>query len=163
MTPIWRSGLPFWPPGLPFGLHFCASRAPFKVCYHVLTELTAAGARFSTSSVSFIWRLFRYLPGPMLDPCLLAVLRQSVSGPHLVSPWASAGAPFASSDVFLYPGGTIAGSRVPFSSSFEAICCSWAPFLASTWHLIGGFRGQFDVHQFFPCTTFKQGTNQLPV
>ena len=87
----------------------------------------------------------------------------SFFGPCLVPPWASAGPSFTSSNVFCHLGGAIAGSWVPFCSSFEAICCSRAPFLASTWHLFGRFRGQFDVHQFFPCTTFKQGTDQLPV
>ena len=85
---------------------------------------------------------FWILVGPMLA-CF------SFFGPCLVPPWASAGAPFASSDVFCYLGGAIAGSWVPFCSSFEAICCSRAAFWASTWHLFGRFRGQFDVHQFF--------------
>ena len=87
--------------------------------------------------------LFWILVGPMLA-CF------SFFGPCLVPPWASAGPPFASSNVFCHLGGAIAGSWVPFCSSFEAICCSRAPFLASTWHLFGRFRGQFDAHQFFP-------------
>ena len=87
----------------------------------------------------------------------------SFFGPCLVPPWASAGPSFTSSNVFCHLGGAIAGSWVPFCSSFEAICCSRAPFLASTWHLFGRFRGQFDVQQFFPCIAFKQGTDQLPV
>ena len=111
---------------------------------------------FKTSHLDPFLIPFWILVGPMWA-CF------SFFGPCLVPPWASAGPPFASSNVFCHLGGAIAGSWVPFSSSFEAICCSRAPFWASTWHLFGRFRSQFDVHQFFPCIAFKQGTDQLPV
>ena len=81
---------------------------------------------------------FWILVGPMLA-CF------SFFGPCLVPPWASAGPPFASSNVFCHLGGAIAGSWVPFCSSFEAICCSRALFLAFTWHLFGRFRGQTSI------------------
>ena len=87
--------------------------------------------------------------GTFLDPCWTHVgslfVANRLLGLHLASPRV----PAVSLDVFCYPGGAISGSWVPFCSSFKAICCSRAPFLASVWHLFARFRGQLYIPQFF--------------
>ena len=107
----------------------------------------------------------------MLDPCSLPFRHQWASGAPFGLSMGPVEASFVSLDVFHYPGGAIAGaiagSWAPFCSSFEAICCSRAPFLASMWHLFARFQGQLYVPQFFHAphsnkkpTGFQSGNNK---
>ena len=122
-----------------------------------------ARARFSPSSGPLIWTLFGYLFEPMLDPCSLVVRRQAASaapfgvsmGPRidllcllicLLPPLASLlahGLLFGS--LFAYPSKPFAALELHF----------WRP--RRTYLVV--FKVNL-IHQFCPCTTFKEGTGQ---
>ena len=102
----------------------------------------------------------------MLDPCSVPFRHQWASGAPFGLSMGPVEAVFVSLDVFRYPGGAIAGSWAPFCSSFEAICCFRASFLASVWHLFARFRGQLYIPSVFHTlhsnkkpTGFQSGNN----